>query len=74
VKKEKITWKDIYGPQTDEKFLSHKEAAKFLGNTPGTLYVWNSTKRYDLQPIKKGRANKYKLSVLKEIKAARMTP
>lgn len=41
--------------------LSPKEAAFFLGTTPGVLSVWRSTQRYPLRYIKVGRSVRYRL-------------
>lgn len=41
------------------ELLDRKEAAKYLKLSPGTLAVWDCTKRYDLKPIKVGRAVRY---------------
>lgn len=38
-----------------EPLMNREEAAKYLGITPGTLAVWDSTKRYNLGTIKVGR-------------------
>ena len=43
-----------------EPLLDRKSAAKYLGLSPGTLAVWDCTKRYDLKPIKVGRAVRYR--------------
>lgn len=48
-----------------DPLLDRKEAAKYLGlRNHGTLAVWDSTKRYDLEPIKVGRAIRYRKSSL----------
>lgn len=47
-----------------EPLLNRKEAAKLLNVSPGTLAVWDCTKRYNLHPIKIGRAVRYRLSDL----------
>jgi hypothetical protein len=44
--------------------LSRKEAAKYLRVSPGTLAVWDCTKRYDLKPLKAGRLIRYRRSTL----------
>ena len=53
-------------PKSSDDLLTRKEAAKYLGGlNPGTLAVWDCTKRYDLQPIKIGRrAVRYRRSSL----------
>jgi len=43
-----------------EKLLTRKDAAKYLNVAPGTLAVWDCTKRYDLQPLKIGRSVRYR--------------
>jgi len=43
-----------------EKLLTPQEAATILGISPGTLEVWRSTGRYDLQYIKVGRRVMYR--------------
>ncbi|PSR55781.1 DNA-binding protein [Adhaeribacter arboris] len=43
-----------------EPLLDRKSAAKYLSVSPGTLAVWDCTKRYDLKPIKVGRAVRYR--------------
>lgn len=45
---------------TTEPLLDRKTAAKYLCVSPGTLAVWDCTKRYDLKPIKVGRAVRYR--------------
>ena len=47
-----------------EPLLDRKSAAKYLNLSPGTLAVWDCTKRYDLKPIKVGRAVRYRKSDL----------
>ena len=47
-----------------EPLLDRKTAAKYLRVAPGTLAVWDCTKRYDLKPIKIGRAVRYRRSDL----------
>lgn len=46
--------------------LNRKEAAKYLGLSPGTLAVWKSTKRYRLKSIKVGGTVRYRLSDLQK--------
>lgn len=45
--------------QSDE-ILDRKSAAKYLKVSPGTLAVWDCTKRYDLKPMKAGRSVRYR--------------
>lgn len=44
----------------DNKLLTRKEAAEFLGLSEGTLAVWKTTKRYPLPVIKVGRSVRYR--------------
>ncbi len=46
--------------QANEPLLDRKTAAKYLSVSPGTLAVWDCTKRYDLKPLKIGRAVRYR--------------
>jgi len=50
--------------QLPEPLLDRKSAAKYLGISPGTMAVWDCTKRYDLKPLKAGRAVRYRRSDL----------
>ena len=43
-----------------EPLLDRKSAAKYLKISPGTLAVWDCTKRYNLNPLKVGRAVRYR--------------
>lgn len=47
-----------------EPLLNRKEAARYINYSYGTLAVWDSTKRYDLKPIKIGRTVRYRKSTL----------
>lgn len=49
---------------TNDRLLDRKSAARYLSVSPGTLAVWDCTKRYDLKPIKIGRSVRYRLSDL----------
>lgn len=49
---------------TTDRLLNRKEAGPYIGFSPGTLAVWDCTKRYDLKPIKIGRSVRYRLSDL----------
>jgi excisionase family DNA binding protein len=40
--------------------LDVKEAAKFLGVTPGTLSVWICTKRYPIKSVKLGGLRRFR--------------
>ena len=50
-----------------EPLLDRKTAARYLAISPGTLAVWDCTKRYDLKPIKVGRAVRYRPSDLDKL-------
>jgi predicted DNA-binding transcriptional regulator AlpA len=50
-------------PNHDQLF-NRKEAARYINYSYGTLAVWDSTKRYDLKPIKIGRSVRYRRSSL----------
>ena len=47
-----------------EPLLDRKSAARYLSVSPGTLAVWDCTKRYDLKPLKIGRSVRYRRSAL----------
>lgn len=47
-----------------EPLLDRKSAARYLSVSPGTLAVWDCTRRYDLQPLKVGRAVRYRKASL----------
>jgi len=55
-----------------EPLLDRKTAAKYLGIAPGTMAVWDCTKRYDLKPIKVGRAVRYRRSNLDKFLEAQL--
>jgi len=57
-----------------DPLLNRKEAARFLSLSPGTLAVWDCTKRHDLKPIKIGRAVRYRLSDLNRFLEAQLKP
>lgn len=48
----------------DDSLLDRKTAARYLRVSPGTLAVWDCTKRYNLEPIKIGRAVRYRRASL----------
>ncbi len=50
----------------EDPLLNRKEAAKFLGLSPKTLAMWQSTKRIILPVTKIGRRVFYKQSILKK--------
>lgn len=59
----------------DDELMDRTAAAKYLGGLkPGTLAVWDCTKRYDLKPIKVGKLVRYRRSTLDEFLRDRMTP
>lgn len=47
-----------------DRWLDRKSAARYIGFKPGTLAVWDCTKRYDLKPRKVGRSVRYRKSEL----------
>jgi predicted DNA-binding transcriptional regulator AlpA len=47
-----------------DELLDRKTAAKYLKISPGTLAVWDCTKRYELNPLKVGRSVRYRKSEL----------
>jgi len=49
-----------------EPLLDRKTAARYLSVSPATLAVWDCTKRYDLKPLKIGRAVRYRRAFLDE--------
>jgi len=59
--------------ETPDPLLSRKAAAKYLGVSPGTLAVWDCTKRYDLNPLKAGRSVRYKKSDLDKFLQRQLT-
>ena len=60
-------------PQKSDTLLSRKQAAEYLGLKPETLAVWDCTKRYDLKPIKVGRAVRYRRSNLDNFLESRLS-
>ena len=48
----------------EDPLMNRKEAARYISFKAGTLAVWDSTKRYDLKPIKIGKSVRYRKSVL----------
>ncbi len=55
-----------------DRLLKRNEAAEYIGFRPGTLAVWDCTKRYDLKPIKIGRAIRYRKSDLDQFLEQRL--
>jgi hypothetical protein len=43
------------------ELLSPKQAAEFLGRTPGTLSIWRCNQKYDLPFVKVGHSVMYDL-------------
>ena len=43
-----------------EPLMDRKTAARYLRVSPGTLAVWDCTKRYNLNPLKVGRSVRYR--------------
>ncbi len=56
----------------DDELFDRKTAARYLKYSPGTLAVWDCTKRYDLKPIKIGRSVRYRRTYLDEFAEARL--
>lgn len=52
-----------------EPLWTREQAAKYLNYSPGTLAVWDSTKRYDLKPMKIGRSVRYSPRYIREFAA-----
>lgn len=50
--------------ENEDGLMDRKQAAKYLNLAPHTLAVWDCTGRYDLSPIKIGRAVRYRRSSL----------
>jgi hypothetical protein len=66
---------DNLNSNIEDELLDRIAAAKYLGGLkPGTLAVWDCTKRYDLKPIKVGKLVRYRRSTLDEFLKDRMTP
>jgi hypothetical protein len=57
-----------------EPLLDRKSAAKYLSVSPGTLAVWDCTKRYDLKPLKVGRAVRYRRAYLDQFLERQLNP
>lgn len=58
----------------DDRLMSRKVAAAYIGRSPGTLAVDDCTKRHDFQPIKIGGRVYYRKSVLDAWLSAQMQP
>ncbi|MBS0645515.1 MAG: helix-turn-helix domain-containing protein [Verrucomicrobia bacterium] len=50
--------------QDGDRWMDRKSAARYIGFKPGTLAVWDCTKRYDLKPRRIGRCVRYRKSEL----------
>lgn len=57
-----------------EPLLDRKAAARLLRVSPGTLAVWDCTRRYDLRPIKVGSRVRYSRENLMRFLDERMRP
>lgn len=55
-----------------EPLMDRKSAARYLRVSPGTLAVWDCTKRYNLKPIKIGRSVRYRKSDLDQFLEKRL--
>lgn len=52
----------------EDPWYNRKQAARYLGDySPGTLAVWDCTKRYNLNPQKIGRSVRYRRSDLDKL-------
>lgn len=49
-----------------DKLLNHKEAAEYLGITPGTLYNWVNTRRIEVVRLSR-QALRYRVSQLEKM-------
>tara|TARA_Y100000389_G_C17400450_1_gene485025 strand:- start:417 stop:617 length:201 start_codon:yes stop_codon:yes gene_type:complete len=58
----------------NDKLLTRKEAAEFLGIKENTLAIWHCSKRYKLPVIKVGRLCKYRSSDLLQFLEERTNP
>lgn len=54
--------------------LDRREAATYLKISPGTLAVWDCTKRYDLKPLKAGRSVRYRKAELDRFLEEQLKP
>lgn len=57
-----------------DPLMDRKSAARYLSISPGTLAVWDCTKRYDLKPIKMGRSVRYRRSSLEAFLNGQLVP
>jgi len=51
----------------EDPWYNRKNAARYLDFSPGTLAVWDCTKRYNLNPQKFGRSVRYRRSDLDRV-------
>ena len=58
----------------NDRLLTRKEAAEYLGFKENTLAIWDCKKRHDLKPLKIGRTVRYRLSVLHAFLLESMRP
>ena len=60
--------------ETEDQLLDRKSAARYLSISPGTLAAWDCYKRFNLHPIRIGRAVRYRRSVLEQFLRERQEP
>jgi hypothetical protein len=58
----------------DDPYYNRVAAAEYLNKEPGTLAVWDCTKRYDLKPVRYHGKVYYLLSVLKQHMSRQLIP
>lgn len=79
-KKSNLSAVDVAEPRRIEReyrphdLLSRNEAAAYLGVTPQTLAVWQSTRRYNLKMVKVGGLAKYRKADLDAFVESRTVP
>lgn len=56
-----------------DTLMDRKTAARYLRVSPGTLAVWDCTKRYDLKPLKVGRSVRYRKADLDKFVERQLT-
>lgn len=59
--------------KNNDNLFDRKSAAKYLRVSPGTLAVWDCTKRYDLKPLRIGRSVRYRKSYLDQFLEQQLT-
>ncbi|TFF36182.1 helix-turn-helix transcriptional regulator [Mucilaginibacter psychrotolerans] len=62
----------MHNKKHNDEYIDRKTAAKYTGFSPGTLAVWDCTKRYNLKPIKIGRSVRYRKKYLDEFLESRL--